>query len=41
MKRHVAAVDGYALRWLIERFLPVEPRAFEPIAQGNRDNKGA
>jgi hypothetical protein len=23
MKRHVAAVDVYALRWLIERLLPV------------------
>jgi hypothetical protein len=35
MKLHVAAVDSYALRWLIGRFLLVEPRAFEPLAQGN------
>ena len=28
MKLHVAAVDGYALRWRIGRLLPVEPRAF-------------
>jgi hypothetical protein len=35
MKLHVAAVDGYALRWLISRFLPVEPRAFEPLTKGN------
>jgi len=40
MKLHVAAVDGYALRWLIGRFLPVEPRAFEPLAQGKRDDRG-
>jgi hypothetical protein len=35
MKLHVAAVDGYALRWLISRFLPVEPRAFEPLTKAN------
>ena len=31
MKLHVAAVDDYALCWLIGRFLPVEPRGFEPL----------
>jgi hypothetical protein len=40
IKLHVAAVDGYALRWLIGRLLPVEPRAFEPLAQGKRDDRG-
>jgi hypothetical protein len=41
MKLHVAAVDGYALRWLIGRLLSVEPRAFEPLAQGKRDDSKA
>jgi hypothetical protein len=40
MKLHVAVVDGYALRWLIGRFLPVEMRAFERLAQGKRDDRG-
>jgi hypothetical protein len=34
-KLHVAVVDGYALRWLRGRFLPMEPRGFEPITQAN------
>ena len=40
MKLHSAAVDSYALRWLIGRLLSVEPRAFEPLAQGKRDDRG-
>jgi hypothetical protein len=33
-------VDGYALGWFIGRFLTVELRAFEPLAQGKRDDRG-
>src|SRR5918998_5481071 len=33
-------VGGYSLRWLRGRFLPVEPRGFEPLNQRKRNDRG-